>query len=447
MPTRRLGLGTDRHDAGGAADGGILLAVEGSLDDLVMAMSTELLGAEPADIDVTIHASLERLARAVGADRAYVLKTEVEGRSGGQAFDEWWAPGVEQRNTPIASLPHEAQRFWFRSLRSGEPVHAEDIGELEAHGPEAVAALRGDGVRSILFVPLMAKEQTVGFIGFEARHRSTSWPPATVSRMRTVGELIVSSVERAAAARDLAIRNEELERSNRELQQFASVVSHDLSQPLVVMEGFLAALRAVAVEHPEKGDQAATYADAAQRAARRMRLLIDDVFALALAGVPVGRTEPVDIRALVDDVLADLEAAIADTGATVTVRSLPVVEGSPTQIRQLFQNLIANALKFHRPDRPPAVTVDASRRGAVHDITVADNGVGIAPEHRKSVFEMFSRPNTVATPGLGIGLAVCARVVANHNGTIRIAGNDAGGCTVRVSLPEQQPSGPSGAPG
>ncbi|MGQ0831244.1 MAG: sensor histidine kinase [Microthrixaceae bacterium] len=415
------------------------------LEDLVMAVSTELLGVDPPDVSVTIHSALKRLGEAVEADRAYVLKTAVEGRSAGDAFEEWWAPGVEQRNTPIPELPLEAQRFWFHSLRSGEVIHAEDIEELVPRCPEAFEALRNDGVRSILFVPLVAKDQTVGFIGFEARRRSRAWEPATISRIRTMGELIVSSVERchadverAATARALAARNAELERSNRELQQFAAIVSHDLNQPLVVVQGYLEVLRAIAVEHPTQQRDATDYADAIQRATERMRLLIDDVLSVAQAGAPVGPAEPVDLGALAEDVLDDLGAVVVETGASVTVGPMPIVDGSPTQLRQLLQNLIANALKFRRPDRAPAVVVQATEEGAHRVvISVADNGVGIPPEHRKDVLEMFARHRSSDTPGLGIGLAVCARVVANHHGRIAIDGNEDGGCTVRVTLPRR----------
>jgi signal transduction histidine kinase len=417
----------------------------GSLEDLVMAMSTELLGVDAADLAATIRGTLERLAYAVDADRAYVLKTNVEGRSAGEAFEEWWAPGIERRNTPIPALPLEAQRFWMRTLRSGEVVHAEDVEALEDRCFEAAEALRSDGVRSILFLPLMAKEQTVGFIGFERRRESSGWDPTTVSRLRTVGELIVGSVERchadverAAFTRDLADRNAELERSNRELQQFASIVSHDLTQPLVVVEGFVHELKAIALEHPTRGEQAESYGGAAERATRRMRALIDDVLSVARAGAPLGKPEPVDLGAVVQDVLDDLEAGIADAVATVTVGQMPVVEGNPTQLRQLFQNLLANAIKFRRADRAPEIAVSAAQAGWGWVISVADNGPGINPDEREAVFEMFKRSATDA-PGLGIGLAVCAKVVTSHHGEIWVDETDGGGCTVCVRLPSRQP--------
>ncbi len=417
------------------------------LEDFVMGLSTELLGVGPDDLASTIRAALERLCGVLQVDRGYIYKTsqlhpEI------LVFEEWWSPGVEQRNTPIADLPIEAQRFWARSMRSGEVVHADDIEELEAQCAEAAAPLRGDGVRSILFVPLLAKDQPVGFIGFEGRRRSIEWPPLTISRMRTVGELLVSAIDRsqadadrAAATAALATHNAELERSNRELEQFASIVSHDLKAPLVVAEGFLGILGQLALEHPARGAEAATYIDAVDRSTTRMRTLIDDVLALARSGAGTGHPSPVDLGAVARDVLADLDVEIASSGASVTVGDLPTIEGSPTLLRQLMQNLVANALKFRHPERPPAITITAAVEAQRCVLAVADNGIGIAPERRSTAFEMFARGPDDGTPGLGIGLAVCSRVVEAHHGKIWVDGNDEGGTTLRMSLPLTQPAG------
>jgi signal transduction histidine kinase len=423
------------------------LAGLGALDDLVMAVSTQLLGRGPDELGPTIRSALERLAGLVGADRGYVVKLNIEGRSLGDAYEEWWADGVEQRAVPIAELDREAQRFYFRSLRDGAVIRADDVEELDARAPEAAAALRSDGVRSILLLPLVAQDTSVGFVGFEGRRRSIVWDDATVSRMRIVGELVVAAVERCqgdiervAIAGALAARNEELERSNRELQQFASVVSHDLLQPLSVIHGFVGQLVRIGVEHPTKADLAKSCGEAATRATTRMRALIDDVLAVARAGAPVSAFELVDLGQVVGDVVADLDDEIAAARATVVVEPLPAVEGSPTRLRQLFQNLLANAIKFHPVDRAPTVHVTVEGGDPTRCVVrVADDGIGIPPEDRASVFEMFTRSEGIPTSGSGIGLAICARVVAAHGGTIALGDRDGGGCVVIVDLPRRQP--------
>ena len=164
-----------------------------------------------------------------------------------------------------------------------------------------MATLARDGVNSILFVPLQAREQTIGFMGFEARRSFCSWNDETIALMRTVGELYVSAVDRSRAERalegaagELERRNEELERSNRELEQFASIVSHDLKSPLQVVRGFVELLGREAESHGDSGD-AQTYVAAALRGATRMDRLIDDLLIYSRAGqrpasfVPVAR--------------------------------------------------------------------------------------------------------------------------------------------------------------
>jgi len=411
-----------------------------------MAMSTELLGVRPERLAEALHHQLGALAGALDADRGYLLKTDVADRSGGQMFQEWWAPGVAQVNTPIADLPKEAQRFWFRRMRAGEAVASQEIEDLGGECPEAAEALAADGVRSILFVPLMAGDQAVGFLGFEWRRSTTVLVPELTSRVRTIGELIVSAVERchadidrAAASQRLAERNAELERSNRELQQFAMVVSHDLNQPLVVVQGFLDLLHSRASDRTHLDPEAVGYVEAAQRAASRMGDLMADVLDLARSGAPVRAPEAVDLNETVAAVLDDLRAAIEASGALVEVDALPTVEGSPTQIRQLLQNLIGNALKFTVPDRKPTVRVSSTPRARTVDLIVQDNGVGVPSDLRRTVFDLFVRGDHPDLGGSGIGLAVCARVVANHHGSIRLEETDGGGCTVIATLPLEQP--------
>ena len=182
-----------------------------ALDDLVMQISTELLGVGPEQLSTEIGSVLARVGELLCADRAYVLKAGVEERSPGELFEEWWL-AAPRPTTPIPALPKEARRFWSRHLRSGDIVAATDVDDLVGESPEAAAALRADGVRSILFVPLRAKDQPIGFVGVEAWEQPADWGDTTVSRVRTVGELIVVAVERCHADLALRERNEALER-------------------------------------------------------------------------------------------------------------------------------------------------------------------------------------------------------------------------------------------
>jgi signal transduction histidine kinase len=349
---------------------------------------------------------------------------------------------VPHVSTPIAELPIDAQRFWVRALRSGQPVHLPDVNEDAPPGGEgAVGALRRDGVQSILFVPLHARETQVGFMGFEARRAKCTWSEDSIALMRTVGELFVGAVERsraeaalAATAAELEQRNAELERSNHELEQFASIVSHDLKSPLQVVRGFVELLGRQADTNPEQATEIQTYVAAALRGAARMDRLIDDLLAYSRAGNRPTDLVPVDLDVIAAEVQADSAALVRETDAVVTFGPLPTVLGDATQLRQVLQNLVTNAIKFRRAGVTPEVSVTASSDADNWIIDVADNGMGIDPSHREEIFTMFSRLHHGDRPGSGIGLAICARVVANHGGSIWVEPGERDGSVFRFTL-------------
>lgn len=168
----------------------------------------------------------------------------------------------------------------------------------------------------------------------------------------------------------------------------------------------------------------------------RMQRLIRDL--LQYSRVTSQRKEPVpvDTEQLVQQSLADLKARIEETGATVTHDALPVVPADDVQLRQLFQNLLSNALKFRRPDVSPRVHVSAALQGEEWIFSVRDNGIGIAPEQFNRLFVLFQRLHSQSEyPGTGIGLALCKRIVESHGGQIRLESQSGQGTTFIFTLP------------
>jgi light-regulated signal transduction histidine kinase (bacteriophytochrome) len=173
----------------------------------------------------------------------------------------------------------------------------------------------------------------------------------------------------------------------------------------------------------------------------RMRELIDDLLAFARVGTRVNPLGPVATNDVVDQARHNLEATITSQGAVVERGELPEVVGDSTQLLQLFQNLVANALKFHG-GRPSRVRVEAQRSGAEWTFTVADNGIGIPPEYHGRIFGMFQRLHGRGEyPGTGIGLAICKRVVERHGGRIWVesSGVEGEGSKFRFTLPAEGP--------
>jgi len=239
------------------------------------------------------------------------------------------------------------------------------------------------------------------------------------------------ALERAHA--DLADTIAELRRSNTELEQFAGVVSHDLAAPLAVVNGYLELL-ADSYEDvlDERGRK---WIDAGARAVARMQNLIEALLTYARAGSEPCRRDKADLRDVAEQAITDLRDTIAAAGASVTVDGpLPVLAADPTLMRQLLQNLIGNAVKYRHPDRPCAVTVDAECRDGEWVLRVTDNGIGIPQADRRRVFEMFAQVEG-ASPGHGVGLATCQRIVERHGGRIWAGPAAGGGTTVTFTLP------------
>jgi signal transduction histidine kinase len=252
------------------------------------------------------------------------------------------------------------------------------------------------------------------------------------------------SLERAVDAEQaLAASALELERSNAELSHFASVASHDLSEPLRTITGFMTLLeQRYGTELDERGRAFIAHA---LDGAERMQRLIDGLLAYSRAShAAPPPADRVELAAVAQAAIAALGARIAETRAQITVGELPAVRGDAAQLDQVVQNLLSNALKFRRPGVPPSVEIGARREGRDWCLIVADHGIGIPPEQRDQVFQMFHRLHGLDTyEGAGMGLAIVQRIVERHGGRVRVEATPGGGATFLVTLPAAAPR-PSG---
>jgi light-regulated signal transduction histidine kinase (bacteriophytochrome) len=236
-----------------------------------------------------------------------------------------------------------------------------------------------------------------------------------------------------------------LEQSNKELENFAFVASQALQEPLRKIESFGNRLVTRCGDH--LGDDGKMYVERMQNAAVRMRRLIIDLLSYSRVTTQAQPFVPLKPEKILQDVLGDLQVAIEEAGATVEVGRLPMIEGYPTQIRQLFQNLISNAVKFRTHDRAPRIKVEGritTRRQGLQNlkvcqISVHDNGIGFDEKYLGRIFAVFQRLHGRSEyEGTGIGLATCRKIVDRHNGTIAANSKPGAGSTFIVTLPVKQ---------
>ena len=239
--------------------------------------------------------------------------------------------------------------------------------------------------------------------------------------------------EREDAKRTLEAYATELQRSNRDLEQFAYVASHDLQEPLRTIRSFAELLeRRYADALDDKGRQ---YLGFMTDASERMQRLVKDLLLLSRITRTDEIVEPVHLEEPLRDALSRLEHAVADAGAELTWDDLPTVPAQASLIVQLFQNLFANAVRYRGED-PPRIHVSAERLDDHWRIDVADNGIGIEPRYHERIFDVFQRlhPGSHST-GSGIGLSLCRRIVEHHGGRIWVTSSGVNGSTFSFALP------------
>ena len=251
----------------------------------------------------------------------------------------------------------------------------------------------------------------------------------------------VSKEELERAHDALSKRTEDLLRSNIELDQFASVVSHDVQEPLRMVTAYV---RLLQTQYGGKLDSDADeFIGFAVDGAKRMQGLIDDLLAYSRVGTRGKEFTATDCNGVLARTLLNLKTAIDESGAQVTQDQLPTVPGDEFQLGQLLQNLIGNAIKY-RGERPAEIHVGCERDGEMWRFAVTDNGIGIDPEYAERIFVIFQRLHTRQEyPGTGIGLAICKKIVERHRGKIWVESEPGKGSTFYFTLPIKQDGGPA----
>lgn len=254
-------------------------------------------------------------------------------------------------------------------------------------------------------------------------------------RAEMIDELKLQISERQKAEALLQQHTDELQRSNQELEKFAYVASHDLQEPLRMVASYMQLLQRR--YHDQLDDKANEFIDYAVDGATRMKKLINDLLTYSRIATKGNAFAETNCNEIIEQVISDHKFTIEEHGATITHDDLPTVWGDQTQLRQLLQNLMANAIKF-RGDRAPTVHVGARRCERAWQFSVKDNGIGIEPQFAERIFEIFQRLHSREDyPGTGIGLAICQKIVQRHGGRIWMESQPNKGTTFFFTIPQK----------
>jgi signal transduction histidine kinase len=288
----------------------------------------------------------------------------------------------------------------------------------------------------VLLLPFFVAGEAQGTIWLLSHDEQRQFDAEDVRLLSSLAEFTSAAYQVNTALATIVHKQEQekLKRSNRELDQFAAIVSHDLHEPLRTVVSYSQLL---AQRYQGRLDlQADEFITFIVTGAERMRQRIEALRALVHIDQAAVKFRLLSLTTVLEEVLADLHSQLEATGATVQHDPLPTVCGDPGQFHALFQNLLTNAVKYRHPDRSPFVQLRATQARNHWEIRVADNGIGIAERHHERIFQVFQRLHTEREyEGVGIGLAVCKRIVERHGGSIRVESELGQGTTFVLTLP------------
>jgi len=374
-------------------------------------------------IDEILQTSVIEVQKLLLADRVLILRLQPNGSF--MAVQEAVVPGL-----PVV-MGQEITDFCFRDnyiehYRQGGISSIRDIKEADIQ-PCYMELLQRFAIKANLVVPILLKNELWGLLIAHQCAHPREWASWEIEFLQQLADQIGIALAQSQILEQEIRQRQELARSNQELQQFAFVASHDLQEPLRKIKTFGDRLKVT------YGDilteQGRDYLERMQNAANRMQTLIEGLLTLSRVTTRAQPFVSVNLAKIAEEVLSDLEIYVQQTKATVEIGELPTIKADPVQMRQLLQNLIGNALKFHRPDVPPAIKIygsildtqanSVSYSSDLCEIVVEDNGIGFEEKYLDRIFNVFQRLHTnTEYEGTGIGLAICRKIIERHHGAI-----------------------------
>jgi PAS domain S-box-containing protein len=421
-----LGIGSDISDRKQAEE---LLRLQSLRSQLFAEISLKI--RQSLQLDEILQTAVAEVQKIFQADRILVLQLDAEGK--GKVVKETVAPGWS--STMDLKVQDECfNASYLQKHRQGRTYTIEDVSTAGLE-PCLVKFLNHLNVQSKLVMPILLKEQFWGLLIAHQCDRPRRWTQPEIDLMQQLADQIGIALAQAQMLEQATLQSQELSRSNADLEQFAYVASHDLQEPLRMVASYLQLL-----ERRYRGkldDTADEFIDYAVDGATRMQTLINDLLNYSRVDSRGKSFVLTPCSAILDRAIANLRTAIEATGATITYVPLPEIMADATQLTQLFQNLIGNALRFCS-DQPPKIHIGAQRQADAWLFSVQDNGIGIDSEYADRIFLIFQRLHSRGEyPGTGIGLAICKKIVERHGGNIWVESQLGKGSTFYFTIPDR----------
>lgn len=391
-----------------------------------------------------LETSFNIIGKTLKVDRVYYFENKLDEETSRYTTSQRieWANNstTPQINNPeLQDLPLDSIAHFFEPLKENKPLEF-IIDEMPDNRTKKL--LESQDIKSILVLPIFIHKQFYGFIGFDDCKNERKWKEDERAFLKTLVSNVTTMIDRKKSRETLRKLNRKLEQrarelasSNAELEQFAYIASHDLQEPLRMVRSFL---QQIEKKYNDKlDDRGRKYIHLAVDGAVRMRDIIFDFLEYSRAGREDYEKENIDLNKMLKDVIQIHQLNINDKGAKIEYDNLPSVFAAKTAIQQLLSNLIGNAVKYSHPKRTPIIKITAVNKEKKWEFAVTDNGIGIDPQFSDKIFVLFQRlHNRNEYTGTGIGLAICKKIIENHNGEIWFKSEPDVGSVFYFTIPE-----------
>jgi PAS domain S-box-containing protein len=406
------------------------------VETLISEISTHFLNVVSEEIDERINQTLKTLGEFLKVERTYIfLFNDTDALMNNT--HEWCAAGIQSHLNRLKNIPFQTFPLLIETIQNLQVVQICDVAEIVEASLAERLELEQQNIQALLIVPILAGGTVVGFIGCDAVHHPITWTQDQITLLKIVGEIFVTAMQRRQFEQQLQQRAADLAASNAELEQFAYIASHDLQEPLRAITAYTQLLaKKYAGQLDPKADQ---YINFAVEGSQRMQQLIHDLLMYSRVGTRGNAFRPTHFETVLKEALSNLDIAIQESNATITHDPLPTVVGDPTQLVQLLQNLISNAIKYHSQESPK-IHIGVEFQTDQWLFWIQDNGIGIDAKHYQRIFLVFQRLHTREEyPGTGIGLAICKKIVERHGGKIWVESSPDQGSTFYFTLMTTNP--------
>ncbi|QXP53101.1 ATP-binding protein [Cellulophaga sp. HaHa_2_1] len=403
--------------------------------NLLISISTQYINSDLSDIDTLINESLKQIGEFVSSDRSYIFSYDFENRTCSNTY-EWCSEGVEPEIDNLQNIPTDYINQWLEAHQNGEAFYVEDVSLLPEDGEHGLRAiLEPQGIKSLIVIPKIKNNELIGFVGFDSVQKINKYTENEKEILFVFANMLVNVIQRKENEEHIKAQEERKEEllknlsiQNQELSEYAHVVSHDLKAPLINIHTLIGWFMD---DHKETlGEELLNPLNQVLFNVERMDFLIKGILDYSTIDRMETQDAQIDFNVMLKEVLETI--LIPDTTTIKIQENLPTLFGNAWRYKQIFQNLIQNAVRYSDKEQGN-IEVGFVEKGDFYEFFVKDNGIGIKADYFERIFKIFTKLESTGSSS-GIGLSIVKKIVTFCKGTIWLESEEGVGTTFYFTL-------------